>query len=168
MELPMAGQAPQQQDQQSPPMSPAEQQPAEQQGQQQEGGGNSKNPFPESEAEALKFSNDILQVIHDERTHGNIVKQLDDVDDSAKGQGVGVIAAHIVGNRVADVRGQTGRKIEMRLVVGALQAVVSELSAIAQDNKFFEMSPKEKQQALESSVAILDQMGKGKGAENGS
>ena len=119
-----------------------------------------KKPFPATKAEALQFSNDILQVIYDERTHGGIVKQLSDVDEQAGiGNGVGIIAGNLVGNRVADVRGQTGRKLEMKLVVDGTKAVITELGEIADGEGLFTMSPEDRKQALITSINILDQMG---------
>jgi hypothetical protein len=134
--------------------------PAPQQGQPTAAPQQGKKPFPATKAEALQFSNDILQVIYDERTHGGIVKQLSDVDEQAGiGNGVGIIAGNLVGNRVADVRGQTGRKLEMKLVVDGTKAVITELGEIADGEGLFTMSPEDRKQALITSINILDQMG---------
>jgi hypothetical protein len=133
--------------------------PAMGQQQQQEG----KGPFPSSHAEALQFSNDILQVLYDERTHGNIIKQLSNVGEPDKAHSVGLIAANTVGDRVSDVRAQTGRPIEMELAVGAVESVVKELSTMAKGNGFFEMSPDEEQAAVKSSIETLDGIEQGVG-----
>ena len=116
-------------------------------------------PFPATKAEALQFSNDLLQVLYDERTHGNIVKQLSEVPQESIGHGVGVIAGNIVGNRVADVRGQTGRKLEMKLVVDAVKAVITELSEIAEGEGFFTLAPADRKTAFITVVDMLDKMG---------
>jgi len=122
-----------------------------------------KGSFPSDAVEAKKFSNDILQVLYDDKTHGNIVNQLSGLEGDSVIQGVGMTAANIVGNRVSDVRAQTGRQIEMKLVVGALKdAVIPELAQIATKNGFFEMSDKDKAQATQIGISILDDMGKGK------
>ena len=123
-------------------------------------GPSQKQPFPADKAEAMQFSNDILQVIYDERTHDNIVQQLSQVDEQAGiGKGVGLIAGNLVGNRVADVRGQTGRKIEMKLVVDGVKAVITELGEIAEGEGFFTMQAADRKDALVASVGMLDQMG---------
>ncbi len=145
-------QLPMQQPQQSLPQQP----------QQQPQGENQGKPFPSSSSEAVQFSNDILQVLYDERTHGNIVKQLSGSSDNPA-QGVGMVAANIVGNRVADVKAQTNRKIEMRLVVEALKdGVIPELAEIAENNGLFTMSEQDKAQATQTGITILDDMGKGR------
>ena len=119
-----------------------------------------KKPFPADKSEAMQFSNDILQVIYDDRTHDGIVEQLSQVDEQAGiGNGVGIIAGNLVGNRVADVRGQTGRKIEMKLVVDATKAVITELGEIAEGEGFFEMAPADRKQAFVVTVNTLDKMG---------
>lgn len=138
--LPTMGQEPQQQVQ-------------PEQGQQQGGG---KGPFPSDQAEAMQFSNDILQVLYDERTHDNIIKQLSMVGDKDKTHSVGVIAANVVGDRVTDVKAQTGRPIEMELAVGAVERVVGELMVMGKGNGFFEMTPEEEQAAVKASIDILD------------
>lgn len=115
-------------------------------------------PFPASKGEALQFSNDLLQILYDERTHANIVKQLDDVRSVSIGPGVGLIAGHLVGGRIADVRAQTGRQIEMKLVVDAVQAVVRELGEIAAGEGFFEMTPDDQKVAVRSAVQMLDKL----------
>ena len=119
---------------------------------------NSK-PFPATKAEALQFSNDLLQVLYDERTHGNIVKQWSEVPQESIGPGVGAIAGNIVGNRIADVRGQTRRKIEMKLVVDAVKAVITELGEIAEGEGFFELAPADRTIAFKTVVQMLDKMG---------
>ena len=116
-------------------------------------------PFPATKAEALQFSNDLLQVLYDERTHRNIVKQLSEVPQESTGHGVGVVAGNIVGNRIADVRGQTRRKIEMKLVVDAIKAVITELGEIAAGEGFFELSPADRKTAFLTVVQMLDKMG---------
>jgi len=116
-------------------------------------------PFPATKAEALQFSNDLLQVLYDERTHGNIVKQLSEVPQESIGHGVGAIAGNIVGNRIADVRGQTRRKIEMKLVVDAVKAVITELGEIAEGEGFFELAPADRTIAFKTVVQMLDKMG---------
>jgi small ligand-binding sensory domain FIST len=104
--------------------------------------------------------------MYDDRTHDNIVKQLKSIDESNKIHGVGIIAGNIVGNRVADVKAQTKRPIEMKLVAGATQAVISELSEIAENSNMFSMSPKEKQASFREAINMLDQIGSG-GRQNG-
>lgn len=132
-------------------------------GQQAQQAGQKKPPFPANKAEAMQFSNDILQVIYDERTHAGIVKQLSEVDEQTGiGTGVGLIAGNLVGNRVADVRGQTGRQLEMKLVVDGTKAVITELGEIADGEGLFTLSPEDRKQALIASVNILDKMGEGK------
>jgi len=116
-------------------------------------------PFPATKVEALQFSNDLLQVLYDERTHGNIVQQLSEVPQESIGHGVGVIAGNIVGNRIADVRGQTRRKLEMKLVVDAVKAVITELGEIAAGEGFFELSPADRKTAFLTVVDMLDKMG---------
>jgi hypothetical protein len=151
-ELPMAGQPVQEQ----PVM---QQSPVEQaQGGPQQGQG--KAPYPADAGEAKQFSNDILQILYDERTHANIVKQLSEVDQGMTGKGVGLIAGHLVGNRVSDVRGQTGRKIEMRLVVDAVKAVIRELAEIAEGEEFFAMQGADKKEAFQVAISVLDQLGR--------
>jgi hypothetical protein len=130
------------------PGTPAEKQPAEK----------SNKPFPATKGEALQFSNDILQILYDERTHGNIVQQLDDVKTVSVGKGVGLVAGHVVGNRVADVRAQTGRPLEMKLVVDAVIAVVKELGDIAAGEGFFEMTPDDQKISVKTAVQMLDQL----------
>lgn len=120
-----------------------------------------KRPFPADKDEAMTFSNDLLEILHGEKTHQNIISQLSNVDESNKGDAVGIIAANIVGNRVADVRGQTGRKIEMKLVVNALKAVINETSEMGEDNGFFKMGPKDKGRAAKMAISILDKLGTG-------
>lgn len=125
--------------------------------------GGQKKPFPADRSEALQFSNDLLQVMYDDRTHAGIVKQLSDVDEQTGiGNGVGLIAGNIVGNRVSDVRGQTGRKIEMKLVVDGTKAVITELGEIAEGERLFAMTKEDRKQALITSVNMLDKMGSGK------
>ena len=118
----------------------------------------SKKPFPATKGEAMQFANDLLQILYDERTHANIVQQLDDVKTVAVGPGVGLIAGHLVGNRVADVRAQTRRQIEMKLVVDAVRAVVRELGEIAAGEGFFEMKPEEQKVAVRGAVQMLDKL----------
>ena len=124
---------------------------------QQASGG--KKPFPATKAEALQFSNDLLQVLYDERTYPNIVKQLSDVPAESIGNGVGMVAGNLVGNRIADVRGQTGRQIEMKLVVDAIKAVITELGEIAAGEGFFELNPEDRTVAFKTVVQMLDKMG---------
>lgn len=123
--------------------------------------GEQKPPYPSNNKEAQQFSNDILQVLYDDKTHESVVKQLSGIDDETAVQGVGMIAANIVGDRVGDVISQTGRKVEMRLVVDAVQAVIPELIAIANKNDLFEMADEQKTQARDVSIQILDEMGNG-------
>lgn len=115
-----------------------------------------KGPFPSSKDEALQFSNDILQVLYDENTHANIIKQLSNVGEVDKVNSVGVIAANTVGDRITDVHGQTSRPIDMGLTVGAVKRVVAELATMAKGNGFFEMSPDDEKKAIKSSIDILD------------
>jgi len=165
MDLPGIGQQPTQQ--------PVQQQPNQeqpQQAQEQQPGG--KGPFPSSRGEALQFANDMFQVIYSEKIYPNILKQLDDVSTVNIGNGVGLIAGHLVGNRVADVRGQTGRQIERRLLIdksgdGAIFAVIGELAEIAERNQFFKMTDAHKKQALATSLKILDDMGGPNGQQRG-
>ena len=124
-----------------------------------------KGPFPASEGEAKQFSNDILQVLYDDKTHDNIVRQVSNIGDAEKVEAVGMVAANIVGNRTGDVRAQTGRPIEMKLVVGAVQAVIGELAEIAENNGSFSMAPEERQGSLQSAITILDEMSKGGGQQ---
>jgi hypothetical protein len=164
MELPMKDEqqapAPQAEQQGLPPAAPTD--PAAQGGQQAPRqpaeGGKSRKPFPATKGEALQFSNDLLQILYDERTHANIVQQLDDVKDVAIGKGVGIVAGHVVGNRVSDVRAQTGRPLEMKLVVDAVMAVVKELGEIAAGEGFFEMNPDDQKVAVKTAVQMLDQL----------
>lgn len=123
--------------------------------------GEQKAPYPSTREEAQQFSNDILQVLYDDKTHENIVKQLSNIDDETLVQGVGMTAANIVGDRIGDVRSQTGRQIEMKLVVDAMEAVIPELIAIANTNEFFEMNEEQKTQARDVGIQILDEMGNG-------
>lgn len=126
-------------------------------------------PFPATPAEAKKFSNDVLQVLYDERTHPRIVKQIEglaDLPQDVLGQGVGMIAAQLVGTRIADVRGQTGRPIEMRTALGALKAVIGEVSELAEDYGVAKVPPQAKAEAMDVGVEILDKTSQG-GAENG-
>ena len=118
-----------------------------------------KGPFPANRDEAMTFSNDILEILHGEKTHQNIIGQLSNVDEQNKGEAVGIISANLVGNRVADVRGQTGRKIEMKMVVNALKAVINETSEMGEDNGFFQMDPKAKGVAIKTAIGILDKLG---------
>lgn len=144
MELPMAGQQPvQEQPMQEQPEKPVQQ----------------KGPYPSTRGEAMQFSNDILQVLYSEKIYPNILKQLDEISSVDIGKGVGLVAGHLVGNRVQDVRGQTGRKIEMKLVVDGVQAVIGELAEIAERNQFFTMTPQQKKQALAIALKMLDEMG---------
>ena len=122
-----------------------------------------KGPFPRDKEEALKFSNDILQVMYDDQYHANLVKQLQNVDEQNKPHALGLMASNIIGDRVADVRAQTGKQVEMKLVIDGLKTVISELTGIAEDNKLFKTSPEEENAALRSSVETLDQIG----AQNG-
>jgi len=159
MELPMgqpqqapqaAPQAPQQAPpQQAPPQPPQQAQP-----------GKKKNtkPFPENEAEARKFSNDILQVMYDDSTHANIVKQMESVTEDHKAHTVSLITSNLIGDRLADVRAQTGRQIEKRLVIGGIQAVIKEISEIAEAQGMFEMSKQDMMESLAESVKVLDTM----------
>jgi hypothetical protein len=133
--------------QQGQPQEQAQQQPQQQQG---------KGPFPASQEEALQFSNDILQILYDERTHGNIIKQLSIASETEKVHAVGMVAANTVGERVADVKAQTGRPIEMELAVGAVESVVKELTTMAKGNGFFELSKEEEQAAIKTSIEMLD------------
>lgn len=118
----------------------------------------SKKPFPATKGEAMQFANDLLQILYDERTHANIVQQLDDVKAVSIGQGVGLIAGHLVGNRVADVRAQTKRQIEMRLIADALRAVVRELGEIAAGEGFFEMTGDDQKVAVRTAARMLDKL----------
>ncbi len=113
-------------------------------------------PFPSSQAEAMQFSNDILQTLYDDKTHENIIKQLSSVGENEKTHSVGMIAANTVGDRVTDVKAQTGRPIEMELAVGAVERVVSELVEMAAGNGMFKMTPEEEQASVKASLDILD------------
>lgn len=141
MELPGTQQVPQQQPQQAPQQA------------------KSNKPFPANKEEALKFSNDILQILVDEKIYANTVKQLESIKDVDKGQGVGMIAGQIVGNRVADVRGQTKRKLKMGLVVGAVQATIKGIASIAKENQVFEMKKEQYKVALKTAIGMLDNAG---------
>ena len=116
--------------------------------------------FPANRAEAMKFRNDVMQVLYDERTHGGIVEQLQAVGNKDIGQSLGMIAGNIVGNRVGDVRAQTGRSIEMKLVAGAVKAVVMELAEIAEDNGLFKTPPEEQKEAFQVAIQLLDELAK--------
>jgi hypothetical protein len=175
MDLPMAGQQPTQQPVQQAPL-PAQQPQAQpvQQGQQPQGqpAKNGKGPFPANRGEALQFANDLLQIIYSEKIFPNILQQLDDVNSVDVGKGVGLIAGHLIGNRVADVRGQTGRQIERRLLIdksgdGAVFAVIGELAEIAERNQLFQMNDAQKKQALAVTLKVLDDMGGGNGQQRG-
>ena len=118
--------------------------------------------YPASEAEAMQFSNDLMQVMYDEKTHGNIIKQLSSVGEKDKTHSVGMIAANVVGDRITDMKGQTGRPIEMEYTVKGVERVVNELASIAQGNGVFEMSEGEEQKAVEGAIQILDGIEGGK------
>lgn len=132
----------------------------QQQAPQQEQANNA--PFPSSKEEAMKFSNDILQVLYSPETHSNIVAQLEQAKGAPIGNSLGAIAGNVVGNRVADVRGQTGRKIEMGLLLGnkkkpgGLQKTIMEIADIAESNGIFKASDKDKSTALKTAVEMLD------------
>ena len=144
------------------PMAPQQQQQGQQhpipQGQQ------GQKPFPSDYGEAKQFSNDLKQVLYDDTTHDNIIKQISRVGED-KPQGVGMIVANVIGDRVGDVRAQSNRPIEMKLVAGAARMVIEEIAEIAENSGAFEMAPEEKQGAMEIAVSILDDMSRG---QNGS
>ena len=112
--------------------------------------------FPGDRDEALKFSNDILQILNNEQIHNNLLEQMQDVGDNQKVHVVGMLAGNLVGDRVADVRSKTGRPIEMRLVVDGLKSVIAELSSMAQEHGFFTMEENDQKMALKVAVDILD------------
>lgn len=109
---------------------PMKQQPAQQQPAQQNGKGKA---FPQNRAEALKFSNDMLEVLYNEEINNNLVKQIASLPKQVPAEtGIGMIAAQLLGNRFADVRAQTGRPIDIRYAAGAANAVATEIVGIAE------------------------------------
>ena len=113
----------------------------------------------------MKFSNDILQILLTPQTRENIIHQLEQAKGAPVGPSVGLIAANLVGNRVSDVVGQTGRKVEMGLLLGnkkkpgGVQATIMELADIAESNGIFKVSDKDKAEALRTAVGMLDSAG---------
>ena len=138
-----------------PMMQQAQQESAPQQGAAQP---NNKETFPASKEEAMKFSNDIAQIMYTEKIYDNTVNQLENIKEIDKGTGMGTIAGQIVGNRLADVRAQTGRKIDMRFAMEAIKATTKTLVEMARDNKIFEPTRDDVKKSLQTSVKIIDRM----------
>ena len=130
---------------------------------QQPAHGSGKPPYPANQAEALKFSNDIFQILYDKRTYPGILKQLQSAVGTPLGHALALIASNIIGGRVADVVGQTGRQVEMKLVSDAIQSVVLQLGEIADRNKLFEVSDQDVKQAITETAKMIDQMGNSAG-----
>lgn len=140
---------------QLPGVQQAQPQQGSQQGSQQ-GTQQEKPSFPATQEEEKKFSNDILEVLVNEKIYNNTVSQLEQLKEGDRGQGVGMIAGQLVGNRLADVRGQTGRKLKMRVAIDATKATIRGIAGIARENQLFEMKKEEMQTALKTSVEMLD------------
>jgi hypothetical protein len=120
--------------------------------------GQAAGVFPSGPDEERKLSNDLLQVLYDERINANIISQIESIPDQVPlGHGLGIIAAQLLGNRFGDVFAQTGRQIDVSTAARATQAVVGEivgLAAIAGR----EIAPEDAQLALRTTIEALDQM----------
>lgn len=167
MELPIAPGAQQEEQavEEAQPVAPAQPQGQAQQpqGQGQPAQGGQQEPFPADKAEALQFSNDILQILVDPQVHTNNIKGLSQIEEAHKVEGIALMASNLVGDRVTDVKAQTGRPIEMRLAIGAIRSVVDEFAETAEGEGFFSMSVPEKQQSIQRAAETLDNM---TGAQN--
>lgn len=121
--------------------------------------------FPASPDEERKLSNDLLQVLYDERINANIMRQIESIPDQVPlGRGLGMIAAQVLGNRFGDVVAQTGRQIDVGTAARATQAVVGEivgLAAIAGR----EIAPETAQEALRTAIDTLDDAAGTKGID---
>ena len=152
----------QMQDPSQQPMQGPSQQPMMDSGQgQSDQAAQNQQPFPATPAEAMQFSNDMLEAFTSDQIEANLTQQLQSMPEQERDKALGVMAGQFVGSMVANVRGQTGnRPFEMDLVLGAVRATINELAEMGADVGI-NFTNQEKAGAMDFAVRILDQAGRG-------
>jgi len=96
------------------------QQPAQQ-------GGGQGGAYPDKPQEAFKFANNIMEELWRDGENSKWIKKLTSMPSNMPiEQGIGVIAGQLVGEMLGQLR-SSGRRPTMKLALGAVQTVVSEL-----------------------------------------